>query len=163
MVRITRRELRGRHLLLEYARAPAAGKAATRWLVPLPVLAGLRDNLPAEIAAAAAAEEARLRASLNEPEAAAHPGSNGNSPQAEFGANPICPKVLLIKEEEEEEDTRKISIFLLLKGSPRSRAATGRGVRGEGEFSPSRTWGQLSLGQILRGAIPPNSQPNAPS
>jgi len=147
MVRITRRELRGRHLLLEYAKAPAAGKAATRWLVPLPVLAGLHDNLPPEIAAAAAAEEARLRASLGEPEATPHPGSNGNSPQAEFGANPICPKVLLIKEEE----GRYPGDRYLAPPAPERVIAIARG-NGEGGAGGGRIHPKQDLGQIQFGA-----------
>lgn len=146
MVRITRRELRSRHLLLEYAKAPAAGKAATRWLVPLPVLAGLHDNLPAEIAAAAAAEEARLKASLGEPEATPHPGSNGNSPQAEFGANPICPKVLIVKE---EEGRYPGDLHLAPPAPERVTAiarANGEGGLGGGRIQPKSDLGPIDLG-----------------
>jgi hypothetical protein len=91
MVRITRRELRGKHLLIEYQK-PAS---AIRWLVPLPVLSGLRGSLPTEITAQVAEAEAQLRqmlAQLRAPQAEPPPGSNGNSPQAQFGANSICSK-----------------------------------------------------------------------
>lgn len=148
MVRITRRELRARHLLLEYAKAPTAGRAATRWLVPLPVLAGLRDNLPAEIAAAAAAEEARLRASLGEPEASSHPGSNGNSPQAEFGANAICPNVALVKEEE-----GRYPGDLYLAPPPERITAIARG-NGEGGMGGGRIQPKPDLGLMELGASP---------
>ena len=86
MVRITRRELRSKHLLLEY-RKPAS---SVRWLVPLPVLSGLRGSLPAEIVEAVAVGEAQLRqtlAQLRTPKAVPHSGSNGNSPQVEYRAN----------------------------------------------------------------------------
>jgi len=149
MVRITRRELRARHLLLEYAKAPATGKSATRWLVPLPVLAGLHDNLPPEIAAAAAAEEARLRASLGEPEATPRPGSNGNSPQAEFGANPICPKVLLVKEEEGKYP----GDLYLAPPAPERITAIARG-NGEGGPGGGRIQPKPDLGRIELGANP---------
>jgi len=150
MVRITRRELRGRHLLLEYAKAPAAGKAATRWLVPLPVLAGLHDHLPPEIAAAAAAEEARLRASLDAPEALSHPVSNGNSPQAEFGANPFCPNLVLVKEEEEG----RYPGDLYLAPPPERVTAIARG-NGEGGAGGGRIQPKPDLGPIEFGANPP--------
>jgi hypothetical protein len=91
MVRITRRELRGKHLLIEYQK-PAS---AIRGLVPLPVLSGLRGSLPTEITAQVAEAEAQLRqmlAQLRAPQAEPPPGSNGNSPQAQFGANSICSK-----------------------------------------------------------------------
>lgn len=149
MVRITRRELRSRHLLLEYAKAPAAGKAATRWLVPLPVLAGLRGNLPPEIAAAAAAEEARLKASLGEPEAQPHPGSNGNSPQAEFGANPICPNLVIVKEEE----GRYPGDLYLAPPAPERVTAIARG-NGEGGVGGGRIQPKPDLGPIDLGANP---------
>lgn len=146
MVRITRRELRSRHLLLEYAKAPAAGKAATRWLVPLPVLAGLQDNLPPEIAAAVAAEEARLKASLGEPATPPRPGSNGNSPQAEFGANPICPHRVIIKEEEE----RYLGDLYFLPPPPEkinaSARGNGEGGVGEGRIQPKPVLGPIDLG-----------------
>jgi hypothetical protein len=89
MVRITRRELRSRHLLLEYQKP---GAPAVRWLIPLPMLTGLRGNLPAEIVEEVAVAEAQLRqmlAQIRTPKPESHPGSNGHSPQVEFGANSI--------------------------------------------------------------------------
>jgi hypothetical protein len=87
IVRITRRELRSKHLLLEYQKS---GAPAVRWLIPLPVLSGLHANLPAEIVEEVAIGEAQLRqtlAQLRTPKSESHPGSNGHSPQVEFGAN----------------------------------------------------------------------------
>jgi hypothetical protein len=146
MVRITRRELRGKHLLLE---GQKPGAPAVRWLIPLPVLAGLRGQLPAEIGEAVASGEAQLRqmlAQFRAPQTEPHPGSNGNSPQVEFGANSICPK-FAIKEEEEGEYPGEI----YLPPPPERANASARG-NGEGGVGGGRIYPKQDLGQIQLGA-----------
>ena len=148
MVRITRRELRGRHLLIEYRKAGATGQAV-RWLIPLPVLAGLRGHLPAEIAAEVAGAEAQLRqalAQLRTPTAEPHPGSNGNSPQAQFGANSICSKLAL---KEEEEGGYPGEFYL--PPAPERVNASARG-NGEGGAGGGRIYPKQDLGLIQFGA-----------
>lgn len=144
MVRITRRELRGRHLLVEH-RTPAA--PAARWLIPLPVLAGLRGSLPAESGAAVAAAEAQLRellARLRAPEVEPHPGSNGNSPPVEFGANPICSQ-WAVKEEEEGKYPGEVYLPPPERVNARARG-NGRGDAGGGRIYPKPDLGQIGLG-----------------
>lgn len=144
MVRITRRELRGKHLLIEYQK-PAS---AVRWLIPLPVLSGLRGSLPAGIIEAVAAAEAQLRqmlAQLRTPQAEPHPGSNGNSPQVEFGAKSICPK-LALKEEE-----GKYPGEVYLPAPPERVNAIARG-NGEGGAGGGRIHPKPDLGLIQFGA-----------
>jgi hypothetical protein len=164
MVRITRRELRSKHLLLEYQKP---GAPVVRWLIPLPVLSGQRESMPAEIAGQVAGAEAQLRqtlAQLRTPQAEPHPGSNGNSPPVQFGANAICSK-FAIKEEEGAYPGE-----INLPPPPErvnARAVTGWGVRGAGEFAPSRIWSKCNSGQVRLGVKAPRLQPmpmpNAPS
>lgn len=144
MVRITRRELRGKHLLLEYQK-PAS---AVRWLIPLPVLSGLRGSLAAEIAAQVAGAEAQLRQLLAQrrtPQAERRAGSNGNSPQVQFGANSICSK-LALKEEE-----GKYAGEIYLPAPPERVNAIARG-NGEGGAGGGRFHPKPDLGQIRFGA-----------
>ncbi len=146
MVRITRRELRARHLLIEYQK-PAS---AVRWLIPLPVLSGQRGSLPVGISETVAVAEAQLRQLLAQrraPQAEPHPGSNGNSPQVEFGANSICPK-LALKEEE-----GKYSGEIYLPAPPERVNAIARG-NGEGGAGGGRIYPKQDLGQIGFGANP---------
>jgi len=145
MVRITRRELRGLHLLLEYQKP---GAPAVRWLIPLPVLSGLRGSLPAEIVEEVAIAEAQLRqalAQLRTPKAEPHPGSNGNSPQVQFGANSICSK-LALKEEE-----GKYPGEFYLPPPPERVNAIARG-NGEGGAGGGRIYPKQDLGRIQFGA-----------
>jgi len=142
MVRITRRELRGLHLLLEY-RKPAA---SARWLIPLPVLAGLRGSLPAEIIEEVTLGEAQLRqalAQLRTPKAEPHPGSNGNSPQVQFGANSISPKLAL-----KEEEGKYPGEFYLPPLERTNAIARGNGERGAGggRIYPKQDLGLIQLG-----------------
>jgi hypothetical protein len=101
MVRLARRELRERCLLLEYRKAAAPG---VRWLIPLPVRAGLRGSLPAEVDEQVALAEAGLRqmvAGLEAESASACLSGKGNSPQATLGANAICPKGAPMRKEKD--------------------------------------------------------------
>lgn len=144
MVRITRRELRAKHLLLEYQK-PAS---AVRWLIPLPVLSGLRGSLPAGIIEAVAVAETQLRQMLGQfraPQAEPSPGSNGNSPQVQFGANSICSKLAL----KEEEGTYPGEIYL--PAPPERVNAIARG-NGEGGAGGGRIYPKQDLGQIGFGA-----------
>ncbi len=146
MVRITRRELRAKHLLLEYQKPTSA----VRWLIPLPVLSGQRGSLPAGIIEAVAVAEAQLRqmlAQLRTPQAELHPGSNGNSPQVQFGANSICPKLAL----KEEEGTYPGEVYL--PAPPERVNAIARG-NGEGGAGGGRIYPKQDLGQIGFGANP---------
>ena len=89
-VRVARRELRARHLLVESSDAARGGDAGVRWLVPLPVLAGLRSSLPAGCGERAVGSEAQLRKDLvrlRSGEAEHVPGPPANLPQAVLGAN----------------------------------------------------------------------------
>ncbi len=149
MVRLARRELRGRRLLLEYGRPGAA----ERWLIPLPVLTGLHAGLPAEIGAAAAEAEAQLRqmlAQLRGQAAGPQPGAHGDSPQVEFGANSICSK-LVLKEEE-----GKYPGEVYLPPPPERVNATARdnaeGGAGGGRIHPKPDWGPIQLGANSTGS-----------
>lgn len=151
MVRLARRELRGRHLLLEYGRPGAA----ERWLIPLPVLAGLHAGLPAEFGAAAAEAEAQLRqmlAHLRGPAAEPQPGANGNSPPTGLGANSICSKLAL---KEEEEGVYPGEFYL--PPPPERANATARGNR-EGGAGGGRIHPKPDLGLIQFGANPAGSE-----
>jgi len=145
MVRITRRELRSKHLLLEYQKP---GASAVRWLIPLPVLSGQRGSLPAGIVEAVAVAEAQLRqmlAQLRAPQAEPHPGSNGNSPQVEFGANSFCLKLAL----KEEEGKYPGDLYL---PPPERVNAIARGNGEEGGAGGGRIYPKQDLGQIQFGA-----------
>ena len=144
MVRITRRELRSRHLLLEYQKP---GAPAVRWLIPLPVLSGLRGNLPAEIVEEVVVGEAQLRqalAQLRTPAAESHPGSNGHSPQVEFEANTIRFKLAL-----KEEEGKYPGEFYLPPAPERVNTiarGNGEGVAGGGQIYPKQNLGLIQLG-----------------
>jgi hypothetical protein len=144
MVRITRRELRSKHLLIEYQKP---GAPAVRWLIPLPVLSGLRGNLPAEIVEDVASGEAQLWQTLAQrrsPKPESHAGSNGHSPQVEFGANSICSKLVL-----KEEEGRYPGEFYLPPAPERVNAiarGNGKGGAGGGRIYPKQNLGLIQLG-----------------
>ena len=113
------------------------------------MLSGLRGSLLAEIIEAVTAGEAQLRqmlAQLRTPQAEPYPGSNGNSPQAQFGANSICSKLAL----KEEEGKCPGDLYL---PPPERVNAIARG-NGEGGAGGGRIYPNQDLGLIQFGATP---------
>ena len=139
MVRITRRELRNLHLLLEYQKP---GAPAVRWLIPLPMQSGLRGSLPAEIGEGVALAEMQLKQMLAQLRTARSSHPDGNLPQVEFGANSICPKLPL----KEEEDLPPPPELINTRARVDNARGNGEEGVGGGGIYPKQNLGQIELG-----------------